>query len=139
MKLLFAVLSLAAGVAAADFKPLYNGTNLDGWQMVGPGRFVIEDGLMKTEGGMGLLYYSKQKLADCILRVVFKTTGSRDNSGVVIRLPEPPARPLVWRPQRLRGPDRRRRGRVALDGRHLFPFQGEQPAAEEWRVEHHGH
>jgi hypothetical protein len=93
MKLLFAALSLAAGVAAADFKPLYNGTNLDGWQMVGPGRFVIEDGLMKTEGGMGLLYYSKQKLADCILRVVFKTTGSRDNSGVVIRLPEPPPDP----------------------------------------------
>jgi len=93
MKLFLAVVALACGLAAADFKPIYNGSNLDGWQMVGPGRFVIEDGLMKTEGGMGLLYYSKQKLSDCVVRVVFKTTGSRDNSGVIIRLPEAPPDP----------------------------------------------
>ena len=93
MKLFLAALALAFGLAAADFKPIYNGSSLDGWQMVGPGRFVIEDGLMKTEGGMGLLYYTKQKLSDCVVRVVFKTTGSRDNSGVVIRLPEPPPDP----------------------------------------------
>jgi hypothetical protein len=93
MKLFLAALALVQGLTAADFKPIYNGSNLDGWQMVGPGRFVIEDGLMKTEGGMGLLYYTKQKLSDCVVRVVFKTTGSRDNSGVVIRLPEPPPDP----------------------------------------------
>lgn len=61
--------------------------------MTGPGRFVIEDGLLKTEGGMGLLYYSGRKIGNETLRVVFKTTGSRDNSGVVVRLPEPPPDP----------------------------------------------
>ncbi|MBI5086121.1 MAG: DUF1080 domain-containing protein [Acidobacteria bacterium] len=61
--------------------------------MSGPGRFVIEDGLMKTTGGMGLLYYSKEKLSNCTLRVVFKTAGQRANSGVIIRLPEPPTDP----------------------------------------------
>ena len=93
MKLIAAVFCLSACAMSADFKPIYDGKSLEGWQMVGPGRFVIEDGLMKTEGGMGLLYYTKQKLGDCVLRVVFKTTGSRDNSGVVIRLPEPPPDP----------------------------------------------
>jgi hypothetical protein len=93
MRLFLAAVAAASAVAGADFKPLFNGSNLDGWQMAGPGRFVIENGLLKTEGGMGLLYYSKQKLGNCVLRVVFKTTGARDNSGVIIRLPEPPPDP----------------------------------------------
>lgn len=93
MRLLLAALAAACAAAGADFKPLFNGSNLEGWQMTGPGRFVVEDGLLKTEGGMGLLYYAKQKLGNCVLRVVFKTTGPRDNSGVIIRLPEPPPDP----------------------------------------------
>ncbi len=93
MKLYLAALAAASTLAAADFRPLFDGSTLDGWRMVGPGRFVIEAGLMKTEGGMGLLYYSKEKFGDCLLRVVFKTTGQHDNSGVVIRLPEPPPDP----------------------------------------------
>ncbi len=93
MKLPIAIIALAAAASAADFKPLFNGRDLDGWQMVGPGRFVVEDGLLKTEGGMGLLYYTGAKMGDCVVRVVFKTTGSRDNSGVIIRLPDPPPDP----------------------------------------------
>jgi len=34
---------------------LFNGKNLDGWQQAGPGRFVVVNGMLKTEGGMGLL------------------------------------------------------------------------------------
>lgn len=34
---------------------LFNGKNLDGWEHVGPGSMVVEGGMMKTEGGMGLL------------------------------------------------------------------------------------
>jgi hypothetical protein len=93
MKLMLAALALGYCLGAADFQPIFNGKDLAGWQMAGPGRFLVEDGLMKTEGGMGLLYYRKQKLGDCVVRVVFKTTGPRDNSGVVIRLPEPPPDP----------------------------------------------
>lgn len=90
MRLLIAGLLSVLVLPAADFQPLFNGKNLDGWKMVGPGRFVIEDGVMKTEGGMGLLYYQREKLGSCTLRVVFKTASKRANSGVVIRLPEEP-------------------------------------------------
>ncbi len=62
--------------------------------MVGPGRFVLmPDGLLKTEGGMGLLWYNGRKIGNETVRVVFKTTGPSDNSGVYIRMPEPPPDP----------------------------------------------
>jgi hypothetical protein len=87
-------LLLAAGLGlAGPWKPLYNGKDMTGWVMVGPGRFVIEDGLLKTEGGMGLLYYAGEKLGGCTLRVVYKTASPQANSGVFIRLPEPPQDP----------------------------------------------
>jgi hypothetical protein len=100
-----ALLSLAIGQAAlsganaddegapAGTEQLYNGRNLDGWQHIGPGRFVMEDGLLKTEGGMGLLWYKGRKFGDCVLRVVYKTTKESDNSGVYIRIAEEPSDP----------------------------------------------
>jgi hypothetical protein len=91
--MLLALAPALLGAAEPSYRPLFNGKDLEGWKMTGPGQFVIEDGLMKTEGGMGLLYFTKQKLADCRLRVVFKTASQHANSGVVIRLPEPPPDP----------------------------------------------
>jgi hypothetical protein len=61
--------------------------------MVGPGRFTVGDGMMKTEGGMGLLWYTGRKIGNETIRIVFKTTGNKDNSGVIVRLPEPPPDP----------------------------------------------
>ncbi len=88
------VLILAAAVApCAEWQQLYNGKDLSGWKMVGPGRFVIEDGLMKTEGGMGLLYYEARPFGNVTLRVVFKTGSAQANSGVFIRMAEPPSDP----------------------------------------------
>src|SRR5262245_46737833 len=84
---------LAGGVALAGEVHLFNGKDLTGWHMVGPGRFVVEDGVMKTEGGMGLLYYEKQPVGNATLRVVFKTATANGNSGVYIRLPEKPPDP----------------------------------------------
>ncbi|HEX7379527.1 MAG TPA: DUF1080 domain-containing protein [Pirellulales bacterium] len=78
--------------SAAD-ETLFNGKNLDGWEHIGPGRFVVEDGLLKTEGGMGLLWYQKRKLGDCVLRVVYKTTRQIDNSGVYVRIADKPSDP----------------------------------------------
>ena len=78
---------------AAERKQLFNGKDLTGWQMVGPGRFVVEDGALKTEGGMGLLYYAGEALGNCTVRVVYKTLTPRANSGVFIRLPEKPKDP----------------------------------------------
>lgn len=84
---------LACGVVFAQPQALFNGRDLSGWEMVGPGRFVVENGLLKTEGGMGLLWYKGRKLGNETVRIVFKTTGDRDNSGVFIRMPEPPTDP----------------------------------------------
>ncbi|WP_165234486.1 3-keto-disaccharide hydrolase [Aquisphaera insulae] len=79
--------------ASADSKALFNGKDLDGWKHVGPGKFVVEDGLLRTEGGMGLLYYEKEKLGDCVIKVVYKTKDRRSNSGLYIRIAEAPAEP----------------------------------------------
>ena len=85
-------IAFACGSSAAP-RSLFNGRDLTGWQMVGPGRFVVEDGMLKTEGGMGLLWFTGRKIGNETIRVVFRTTGNRDNSGVIVRLPEAPPDP----------------------------------------------
>jgi hypothetical protein len=81
------------GQSPSDGKALFDGKTLNGWEHVGPGRFVVEDGQLRTEGGMGLLWYSREKLGDCVIRVVYKTGTERSNSGVYIRIAEKPADP----------------------------------------------
>lgn len=93
MRLLTAVVLLAGVCAAAEWKQLFNGKDTAGWGMVGPGRFVVENGLLKTEGGMGLLWYKGEKFGNTTIRVVFRTASPRANSGVFIRLAEPPRDP----------------------------------------------
>ncbi len=74
---------------AAERTQLFNGRDLKGWRMTGPGKFTVEDGALKTEGGMGLLVYDSEAFGDASIRVVFKVGGGRGNSGVFIRMPEP--------------------------------------------------
>lgn len=93
MKIAWAVFMACTASMAADWSQLYNGRNLDGWEMVGPGRFVVENGLLKTEGGMGLLWYTRRTIGNGTLRVVFRTTSPSSNSGVFIRIPAPPKDP----------------------------------------------
>ncbi len=52
--------------------------------------------MLKTQGGMGLLWYSREKIGRAKLRVVFKLTGKESDSGVFIRIPEKPTEP--WMP-----------------------------------------
>jgi hypothetical protein len=89
--LALAVLAVASG--AEEAQQLFNGRDLEGWEHIGKGRVFVEDGLMKTEGGMGLLWYTREKLGDCTIRVVFRTTAPDDNSGIFIRIPRPPVIP----------------------------------------------
>ena len=93
MRSLLLVLLSASVLSAASWKELFNGKDLSGWKMTGPGQFVIENGLMKTTGGMGLLFHEGGPIGNTTLRVVFKTEGARGNSGVVIRMPEAPSDP----------------------------------------------
>ena len=89
MKPFLAILLLIPlGHADEHWKPLFNGKDMNGWEHVGPGRFTVENGMLKTEGGMGLLVYTPQPFGNTTIRVVFKTSAQTDNSGVYIRLPE---------------------------------------------------
>lgn len=75
---------------AAEWKQLFNGKNLDGWQHVDKGGDTVENGLIRTHGGMGLLYWTGGPVGDCTIRVVYKMRDFNDNSGVFIRIPTKP-------------------------------------------------
>jgi hypothetical protein len=93
------VFLLAAALLPArskEWKELFNGKNLDNWKHVGPGEMSVEDGLIQTHGGMGLLYWTGSKLGDCMIRIVYKMRDKNDNSGVFIRIPVPPTE--AWMP-----------------------------------------
>ena len=51
---------------------------------------TVEDGLIRTHGGMGLLYWTGGKMSNCVLRVVYEMRDQNDNSGVFIRIPIEP-------------------------------------------------
>ncbi len=76
-----------------SWRTLLDANTTNGWQMVGPGEFKWENNELVTYGGMGLLFYEREKFGDCKIRVVFKLTGEKDNSGVFIRIAEPPKDP----------------------------------------------
>lgn len=78
------------------WQPLFNGRDLSGWKHVGPGEMKVEDGVIRTHGGMGLLYWTGGKVGDCVIRVVFRMQDKNDNAGVFIRIPEEPTEP--WMP-----------------------------------------
>jgi hypothetical protein len=93
-RLLIVFAILASNVMAksqtGEWKQLFDGKDLTGWKHVGPGYMTVEDGLIQTHGGMGLLYWTGGKLGDCTIRVVFKMRDHNDNSGVFIRIPIEP-------------------------------------------------
>jgi hypothetical protein len=97
-KFIFSVVTMLLLCAGSDAQKtsLFSGKDLDGWEHVGPGGIIVQDSVMKTEGGMGLLWYTKQKFRKVVLRVVFKCDQLTSNSGVFIRIPEEPTE--EWMP-----------------------------------------
>ena len=91
-KVLLLVITFVAPAFAqsTEWKQLFDGKDLIGWKHVGPGDMTVEDGLIRTQGGMGLLYWTGGKLGDCVIRVVYKMRDHNDNSGVFIRIPLEP-------------------------------------------------
>ena len=86
--LLFVTTCLFSFPAKKEWRQLFNGRNLAGWEQVGPGKFVVEDGNLKSEGGMGMIIYPAEKFGNVVIRVVYTVTDNDCNSGVFIRLPE---------------------------------------------------
>ena len=93
---LAAIFLMAAKAPETQWKPLFNGRDLTGWKHVGPGGMTAEDGLIKTHGGMGLLYWTGGKVGDCRIKVVYRMRDNNDNSGVFIRISIEPREP--WMP-----------------------------------------
>lgn len=73
-----------------EWRPLFNGKDLTGWNHVGPGYMTVEDGIIQTHGGMGLLYWTGEKFGNCKIRVVYRMRDENSNSGFFIRVPIEP-------------------------------------------------
>jgi hypothetical protein len=78
------------------WKQLFNGSDLSGWKHVGDGFMTVEDGIIKTHGGMGLLYWTAGKIGNCILHIEWRMEKENSNSGVFVRIPIEPYE--AWMP-----------------------------------------
>lgn len=88
----------AAPAVEAGFAALFDGTSTVDWRMAGPGQFVLEardHGIIRSEGGMGLFWYTPQTFQDFVLRLEWQASRPDDNSGVFIRFPDPGNDPFV--------------------------------------------
>ena len=74
----------------SQWKQLFNGKDLTGWKHVGGGSRFVEEGLLASKGGMGLLYWTGGKLGNCVIRVVYKMQKFNSNAGIFIRVPIEP-------------------------------------------------
>jgi len=89
--ILFLTKSISAAVAdTTQWRQLFNGKDLTGWKQAGPGSHYVEDGYIKSKGGMGLLYWTGEKFGNCVIRVVFRMRDENSNAGVFIRIPSVP-------------------------------------------------
>jgi hypothetical protein len=84
--------AFTSGLVAADWRPLpliQNGQIAPEWQHVGWGKFVVEGDIIRTEPeerGLGLLVYTKERLGNCEIRIVYRPKDARANAGVHIRM-----------------------------------------------------
>ena len=88
--LLFVALLLTFSLNAQNWKPLFNGKDLTGWKHVGGGSRFVENGLLASKGGMGLLYWTGGKLGNCQIKVVYKMQKFNSNAGIFVKVPVEP-------------------------------------------------
>jgi len=62
------------------------------WNHYGPGYFILDEqtGVLKSQGGMGLFWYSRKKYEDFVLELDFKCSREDTNSGIFLRVPDMP-------------------------------------------------
>jgi hypothetical protein len=78
-----------------DFETILDGANLQGWKMCGQGMFVLGQNMIISKGGMGLLWYTKKRFLNFILKVDWKTSSKGDNSGIFVRFADPDDDPWI--------------------------------------------
>jgi hypothetical protein len=89
--LIFVIVLISWSGQDRNWRQLFNGKDLTGWEQVGRGKFIVENGLLKTIGGMGMILYPAEKFSNVIIRVVYMVKDNDCNSGVFIRIPEKPS------------------------------------------------
>jgi hypothetical protein len=80
-----------------NFTILFGGKSLDGWKMIGEGNFIVieSEKALLSQGGMGLLWNTKKKYNDFMLKLEWRVMHKDDNSGVFVRFPDPGNDPRV--------------------------------------------
>jgi hypothetical protein len=59
------------------------------WKHAGWGAMKVEEGMLATESderGLGVLVYTKEKLGNCQIRIVYRPHDARSNAGAFIRM-----------------------------------------------------
>src|SRR6478672_5683125 len=85
-------ISVATVTSGADWRSLpliQNGKVAPEWQQAGWGKFVVEGDAIRTEPdekGLGLLVYTKERLGNCQIRILYRPQNPRSNAGVHIRM-----------------------------------------------------
>ena len=88
--LIFLIGMQACSAQDSGWRQLFNGKDLTGWKHAGPGYMTVEDGLIRGNGGMGILYWAGEKFGNCMIRDVWKMRDENSNSGIFIRVPLEP-------------------------------------------------
>ena len=58
------------------------------WRTAGHGGFHFLEGEAQSDGGPGLLWYTREAFGDFVLKVDWRASSRNDNSGVFLRIPE---------------------------------------------------
>lgn len=80
----FQVACSPASKEASKTISLFNGENLDGWEIQNNGQFTVEDGVLKINRGTGWLR-SDEQFGDFILTMEFRFLEEGANSGIFVR------------------------------------------------------
>src|SRR5260370_9148225 len=92
LKTLLIASVLMAAPIRAESRQRFNGKNLEGWAFLPPDEkgFAVNNGLLETTTGKGMLWYTKEKIGNATIKVVYKMSNEKGNSGIFIRIPVEP-------------------------------------------------
>jgi hypothetical protein len=83
--------TIAADNPAAGLKPIFNGTNLDGWKVPGPNPFwKVVDGVLLGENNEALdghVLFTEKSYTNFVIELEARWSGEID-SGIMLRAPE---------------------------------------------------
>jgi len=135
------IVFLTNTLPAADWRPLpllQNGQLSPDWQHAGWGKMLVEGDSIRTEPdekGLGLLVYTKEKLGDCQIRIVYRPQDSRDNAGVHIRMDDGI---LSWVGKDSIAVKRNEKGKLSPDQIDRMKLASEKEEGA-WYAVHHGY